>query len=117
MYAEALGTIGQAAEAAGRQLDGFGTAHLLFARVDRDRETALDVAAEHLSIRYAMDFRKAAQRYAALGNGADVAAAINEFLKVGVRTLIVDLIGPEDEKLDHLDRFAREVRPLLANAV
>lgn len=114
MYGEALGTIGKAADAAGRKLDSFGTAHLLFARVDKDYDSALDVAAHHLSIRYAMDFRKAAQRYAALGSGADVAAAINKFIEVGVRYVIVDLIGPEEEKIEHLDRFAREVKPLLA---
>jgi probable F420-dependent oxidoreductase len=117
MYADALATIAEAAQAAGRKLDRFGTAHLLFTRVDDSHEKALDVAAEHLSVRYAMDFRKPAQRYGAVGKGADVAERIAGFLKCGVRYLIVDLIGPEEEKLDHLDRFAREVKPLLANAV
>lgn len=114
MFAESLATIAQAREAANRNDSTFGTAHLLFARVDKDYETALDVAAHHLSIRYAMDFRKAAQRYAALGSGADVAAAINKFVEAGARHIVVDLIGPEDEKLDHVDRFARDVIPLLA---
>jgi probable F420-dependent oxidoreductase len=114
MYAEALDTIGQAREAAGRNGTTFGTAHLLFARVDKDYDTALDVAAHHLSIRYAMDFRKAAQRYAALGSGADVAAAINKFIEAGARYIVVDLIGPEEEKLDHLARFAAETVPLLS---
>ena len=114
MFAESLDTIAQAREAAGRNGSTFGTAHLLFARVDKDYDTALDVAAHHLSIRYAMDFRKAAQRYAALGAGADVAAAINKFVEAGARHIVVDLIGPEEEKLDHLARFAAEVMPLLS---
>src|SRR5882672_6199167 len=68
MFRQGLETIDAAASAAGRSFDrGFGTAHLLFTRVDDTYEKALDAATVSLSTRYAMDFRKAAQRYCALG--------------------------------------------------
>ena len=47
--------------------------HLLFARIDDTYEKALDAATETLSVRYAMDFRKAAQRYCALGRPEQIA--------------------------------------------
>ena len=114
MYRRALASIGAAAERAGRTLDSFGTGHLLFARVDDNYETALDVATASLSKRYAMDFRRAAERYAALGSAADVAARINEFHDAGVRHIIVDLVGPYERRMEQIERFSREVMPLLA---
>jgi probable F420-dependent oxidoreductase len=63
MYCDALRKIAAAADAAGRDVEGFGTAHLLFTRLDDTYEKALDAATETLSVRYAMDFRKPAQRF------------------------------------------------------
>tara|TARA_R110002096_G_scaffold298681_2_gene493149 strand:+ start:82 stop:1053 length:972 start_codon:yes stop_codon:yes gene_type:complete len=114
MYADALATI---AEAADREIKRFGTGHLLFARVDDDYEKALNVATESLSKRYAMDFRKAAQRYAALGTPAQVAEAILEFHAVGVRHISVDLVGPYERRMEQIERFAAEVMPLVRKAV
>ncbi len=112
-YREGLEQIAAAAEACGRKLDRFGTGHLLFTRIDDDPEAALDAASDHLSTRYAMDFRKAAQRYAALGRPADVAAKIDEFRRAGLRHLILDMVGPGHDREEQLERFAQEVRPLL----
>jgi len=114
MYAEALSQIEAAAEAAGRELKHFGTGHLLFARIDDDHETALEEATKTLSVRYNMDFRRAAQRYAALGRPADVAAMIDRFRQAGLRHVVVDLVGPYEERDQQIERFAKEVKPLLA---
>ena len=67
MYRDALQTIDQAAQQADRGTIPFGTGHLLFTRLDHTYEQALDRATETLRVRYAMDFRKAAQQYCALG--------------------------------------------------
>ena len=68
MYRQGLEKIATAASEAARTFDrGFGTAHLLFTRIDDTYEKALDAATVSLSQRYAMDFRKAAQRYARWG--------------------------------------------------
>ena len=113
MFAEALDKISDAASAVDRNIGQFGTGHLLFARIDDSYERALDVAAASLSNRYAMDFRRAAERYAALGRPQDVATKIAEFHAAGARHVIVDLIGPYERRPEQLDRFAAEVLPLL----
>jgi probable F420-dependent oxidoreductase len=113
MYRDALVKIEDAAGEAGRTIDNFGTGHLVFTRVDDDYETALEVATESLTKRYAMDFRRAAERYAALGSPQDVAEKINEFHAAGVRHIIIDLVGPYEKRMEQIDRFASQVMPLL----
>jgi len=115
MYRAALQTIGEAAAQAGRSPTPFGTGHLLFTRLDRTYEEALDRASETLSIRYAMDFRKAAQRYCALGSPGMVAERIREFHAAGVRHVVLDLLGPYEQKAEQIAWFAREALPLLAD--
>jgi len=113
MYRDALSKIEAMAQAVGRQLTQFGTGHLLFARIDDSYEQALDTAAASLGKRYAMDFRKAAQRYAALGTPAQVAETIRKFHAAGVRHLVVDLCGPYERRQEQVERFATETIPLL----
>jgi probable F420-dependent oxidoreductase len=115
MYAQGLVKIAAAAAKAGRRFErGFGTAHLLFARIDETYEKALDVATITLSRRYAMDFRKPAQRYCALGPPAAIAEAIQRFHAAGVRHVILDLLGPYEERDRQIKLFAAEGLPLLA---
>jgi probable F420-dependent oxidoreductase len=113
MYRDGLQIIARAAEQAGRRIERFGTGHLLFMRIDDQYETALDHASAHLSRRYGMDFRKAAQRYAALGRPSDVAEQIENYHAAGIRHIVVDCTGPAEERDAQLERFATEVRPLL----
>ena len=112
-YREGLETIARAADQADRELERLGTGHMLFTWIDDDYERALDAATAYLSARYAMDFRRAAQRYAALGSPADVAAKVAEFRDAGVRHFVLDMTGPFHEHDAQLERFAAEVRPLL----
>ncbi len=115
MYRAALDTVAEAASASGRDPQPFGTAHLLFTRLDRDYETALDRATETLSVRYAMDFRKPAMRYCALGTAQQVAERIREFHAAGVRHMVLDLLGPYEQRPAQIEQFAAEVVPLLAD--
>ncbi|MBI3517639.1 MAG: LLM class flavin-dependent oxidoreductase [Proteobacteria bacterium] len=114
MYRAGMEKIATFAAEAGRRPTRFGTAHLLFARLGPTREAALAVATEHLSIRYAMDFSKPAARYCAAGRPADVAESIRAFHAAGVRTIVLDMIGPLEERAAQLQQFAEEVMPLLA---
>src|SRR3954454_11857085 len=114
-YRAGLATIAAAAEAARRPIERFGTGHLLFARLDASYEQALDAAAATLSHRYAMDFRRAAERYAALGRPEQVAQRIRAFHEAGVRHLVLDLVGPYEERPRQIEDFARQVLPLLAD--
>jgi len=113
MFRAGLETIARAAEKAGRRFERFGTSHLVFVRIDDSYEAALDTATAHLSARYAMDFRKAAARYAALGRPADVAAKLAELSKSGVRHFVLDMIGEPAERSLQLEKFASDVIPLL----
>jgi probable F420-dependent oxidoreductase len=113
MFREALQEIARAAAAAKRQINTFGTGHLLFTRMGETREEALDHAARYLSERYAMDFRKAAERYCALGRPADIAATIAAFHQAGVRNFMLDMLGRASERDTQLQKFAEEVMPLL----
>jgi probable F420-dependent oxidoreductase len=113
MYRSALSTIGEAAEAAGRAPAPFGTGHLLFARLDHSYEAALDAATETLSVRYAMDFRKPAMRYCALGTPQQVAERIHAFREAGLRHVILDLLGPYEQRQQQIEWFAAEAMPLL----
>ena len=114
-YRASLDKIAIAANAASRKVERFGTGHLLFARLDVSYEQALDAAAATLSHRYAMDFRRAAERYAALGRPEQVAAKIRAFHGAGVRHLVLDLVGPYEERPKQIETFACDVLPLLAD--
>jgi probable F420-dependent oxidoreductase len=113
MFREGLEAIARAADTADRQIESFGTGHLLFMRLGDTREAALEAATDHLSRRYAMDFRRAADRYSALGRPEDVAEKIHAFRESGLRHVILDLVGPMKDRDEQLEQFATEVRPLL----
>ena len=113
MYRASLEKIDTAAREAGRSMTRFGTAHLLFTRIDDSYDKALDAATETLSVRYAMDFRRAAQRYCALGRPEQVAERIREFHAAGVRHVALDLLGPYEQRNEQIERFASEAMPLL----
>jgi probable F420-dependent oxidoreductase len=115
MFRQGLAKIAAAAEEAGRVFErGFGTAHLLFTCIDDTYEKALDAATVSLSQRYAMDFRKAAQRYCALGSPQQVVETILRFHEAGVRHVILDFVGPYEQRDRQIERFAAEAFPLLA---
>lgn len=114
MFREALVKIEDAAGLAGRRIERFGTGHLLFCCIDETYEKAWDRATELLSERYAMDFRKAAQRYCALGTPQDVAARIAEFHEAGVRHFVLDFLGLQPERIAGIERFAADSRPYLS---
>ncbi|MGE4218351.1 MAG: LLM class flavin-dependent oxidoreductase [Alphaproteobacteria bacterium] len=117
MYRQGLETIAATAAAEGRGFSRFGTGHLLYARIDSSYDKALDFATDMLSHRYNMDFRKAAQRYAAIGTAQDVAARLRDFHAAGVRHLVLDFLGTVEERPDQMRQFAEEVRPLLADLI
>jgi alkanesulfonate monooxygenase SsuD/methylene tetrahydromethanopterin reductase-like flavin-dependent oxidoreductase (luciferase family) len=61
-----------------------------------------------------MDFRKAAERYCALGPPQRVVETILRFHEAGARHVILDFVGPYEERDRQIERFASEALPLLA---
>jgi alkanesulfonate monooxygenase SsuD/methylene tetrahydromethanopterin reductase-like flavin-dependent oxidoreductase (luciferase family) len=112
-YAEGLTFIAREAAQSGRKLERFGTSIHLFGTLGNSYEQALDTATEQLSKRYAMDFRSAARRYAALGKPAEMAERIAGFIKAGVRDVGLDLVCHPRERDAQLEQYAKEVIPLL----
>jgi probable F420-dependent oxidoreductase len=115
MFRQGLDKIAAAAAQAGRVFQrGFGTSHLLFTCIDDTYEKALDAATASLSQRYGMNFRKAAERYCALGPPQRVAETIARFHEAGARHVVLDFVGPYEERDRQIERFASEALPLLA---
>jgi alkanesulfonate monooxygenase SsuD/methylene tetrahydromethanopterin reductase-like flavin-dependent oxidoreductase (luciferase family) len=113
-YAEGMDFIGKEVERVGRKLTTtYGSAIHLFCTLGPSVEAAHQVATEHLSKRYAMDFREPARRYAALGRPADVAAKISEYIKAGAREIGVDAVCHPSDRDTQLEQFDKEVIPLL----
>lgn len=112
-YADGLKFIAHEAGQAGRRIDRFGTSIHLFGTLGKSYEAALDKAAGELSKRYAMDFRNAAKRYAALGTPSEMAERIGEFIKAGARDIGLDLVCHPRERDEQLEQYAKEVIPLL----
>ena len=111
--AEGLEFIAREAEQAHRNFTGFGTAAQIFTTIADSYEKGIDLASEQLSKRYAMDFREAAKRYAAVGRPADIAEQISAYFKAGARDIGVDLVCRRAELRAQLEQFAKEVIPLL----
>ena len=117
MYAASLDTIAKHYAAAKRQLNSFGTAHLLYLRLDNDWESAFETASKRLSQRYAMDFRNATKKYVALGRPTDIAERLSELHRAGVRHIEIDFICTQDEKEAQLRWFSEETIPLLGSII
>ena len=62
-----------------------------------------------------MDFRKAAQRYCALGTPQQVAETVLRFHEAGARHIVLDFVGPYEQRDRQIERFASEAMPLLAD--
>jgi probable F420-dependent oxidoreductase len=112
-YRQGLQTIIDGARSVGRELQQLGTAHLLFVRMADSRDEALEQGNAILSKRYAMDFRRATERYCALGPGDAIIETLREFHAAGVRKFILDFLGSPDEQAAQLERFSAEVLPVL----
>jgi len=112
-YTQGLERIAQLAADAGRRLEHFGTGLFVFFNVGQSFEQSLEVAAGMIGGYYAMDFRAAARRYCALGRPSDVAATIAEFKAAGVREFVLAATAPAQDHAQQLERFAREVIPLV----
>jgi probable F420-dependent oxidoreductase len=112
-FATGLEVIAREAELAQRNFTSFGSAAQIFATIADSYEKGVEIASARLSKRYAMDFREATKRYAAVGRPADIAEQIGAYLKAGARDIGIDLVCRGSERSAQLEQFAKEVIPLL----
>jgi len=111
-YRSNLEGIEREARAAGRDVEVFATAALLFTAVDRSYDAALERAATLLGRLYARPFRDAAAKYCLLGRPEDCLAGIRRFVDAGVRHLILAPLGDPNELLDVVARLVEPVHAL-----
>lgn len=110
-YAQSLDKIRAAAAAAGRSMDSFTAAHLVFITVGRDYETAKKSWVGVLSKRYNQDFEPLVKRYGVIGTPAQCAEQLERFRAAGCNYFLMSAIGdPRDECLQH-EAIAAEILP------
>jgi probable F420-dependent oxidoreductase len=110
-YAQSLDKIRAAAAAAGRSMDGFTAAHLVFIAVGRDYETAKKAWVSVLSKRYNQDFEPLVKRYGVIGTPEQCAEQLERFRTAGCNYFLMSAIGdPRDERAQH-EAIAAEILP------
>jgi alkanesulfonate monooxygenase SsuD/methylene tetrahydromethanopterin reductase-like flavin-dependent oxidoreductase (luciferase family) len=117
-YAQSHARIRDVAGAAGRGLDGFEWLHFLVVNVNDDAERARRDAAASLGAAYNQDFNAMLDSVAAVGNAAQVAARVGEFIAAGARHVIFGLAAgrkAEDEpaRIAMAQKIAHQVIPLV----
>ena len=108
--ASSLASIGSYAAETGRD-DSVKPAMFLFYAVHEDRETAVRMASERLSVQYNQDFSGLVGKYALAGNPDDCIARLREYVDAGVQTVILNAACPSDYMADNQALLARAVLP------
>ncbi|MEZ5560541.1 MAG: LLM class flavin-dependent oxidoreductase [Pseudomonadales bacterium] len=88
----------------------------IFFAVHEDRDEAIRMASERLSIQYNQDFSKLVHRYALAGNPGDCVARLREYVDAGARTIILNSACPADYVAANEALLAREVLPQLRSS-
>jgi probable F420-dependent oxidoreductase len=110
-YAQSLDKIRAAAAKAGRSMEKFTAAHLVFITVGRDYEAAKRAWVSVLSRRYAQDFEPLAKRYGVIGTPEQCAEQLEHFRAAGCSYFVMSAIGdPRDERAQ-LETIAAEIIP------
>ena len=110
-YAQSFDKIRAAAATAGRSMEKFTAAHLVFITVGRDYEAAKRAWVSVLSTRYAQDFEPLAKRYGVIGTPEQCAEQLERFRAAGCNYFVMGAIGdPRDERAQ-LETIAAEIIP------
>ncbi len=110
-FAQSLAKIRAAAEAHGRTLDGFATAHLTFITVGRDYERARAAWVQRLSKRYAQDFGPLAQKYGVIGTPEQCCEQLERFRAAGCRTFLLNAICEPADEREQIETIGAEILP------
>ena len=110
-YAQSLDKIRAAAAAAGRSMDKFTAAHLVFITIGRDYEAAKRAWVSVLSRRYAQDFEPLAKRYGVIGTPEQCAEQLERFRAAGCNYFVMSAIGESRDERAQLETIAAEIIP------
>ena len=110
---DSLDAIARFADAAGRDDAVIPGLHIFFA-VHDDRETAIEMTTQRLSLQYNQDFSRLVGRYALAGNPDDCIARLREYIDAGARTIMLNSACPSDYIVDNERLLAESVLPALS---
>ena len=110
-YAQSLVKIRAAAATAGRSMERFTAAHLVFITVGRDYEAAKRAWVSVLSRRYAQDFEPLAKRYGVIGTPEQCAEQLERFRAAGCNYFVMGAIGDPSDERAQLETIAAEIIP------
>jgi alkanesulfonate monooxygenase SsuD/methylene tetrahydromethanopterin reductase-like flavin-dependent oxidoreductase (luciferase family) len=97
--------------AAGRSLDGFAPAHLVFITVGRDFEAARAAWVSRLSQRYNQDFGPLADKYGFIGTPAMCIEQVERFAEAGCPYFLLNAAPEIRDEAEQLAPMASEILP------
>jgi probable F420-dependent oxidoreductase len=107
---KSLRTIGGYGERAGRE-DPVSPGLFIFFAVHEDRDEAIKMANDRLSIQYNQDFSSLVGKYALAGNPADCIARLQEYVDAGANTIILNSACPGSYMVENERLLAQAVLP------
>ncbi|HEX2174047.1 MAG TPA: LLM class flavin-dependent oxidoreductase [Dehalococcoidia bacterium] len=99
------------AREAGRNLDAFTPAHLIFTYLDDDLDAARAMAARRLGRAYRQPFEDLVDRFCALGPPEEFQRKLQQFIDAGARHLVLSPLCPYEDVIGQLARYATDVIP------
>jgi probable F420-dependent oxidoreductase len=85
----------------------------IFFAVHEDRDKAIEMATERLSLQYNQDFSRLVHKYALAGNPDDCVARMGEYIDAGARTIMLNSACPSGYVDDNEKLMAEAVLPAL----
>ncbi len=110
-YRQSLEKIRAAADRAGRSLDGFARAYLVFITVGRDFESARQTWVSRLSQRYNQDFGPLAERYGVIGTPAQCRETLAKLVDAGCDYFILNPIADPGQAGPQIEAIAGDILP------
>jgi probable F420-dependent oxidoreductase len=94
-----------------REASPFRTGLFIFASIHRDREQALQRAANRLGRNYAQDFSKIAGKYTLSGTPEDCRRRLEQYVHAGARTVMITWACEPEDVPENVRLFAEEIAP------
>lgn len=102
------------ADEAGRELpEDFAFTSFMYVSMHDDVEEARNRAIEQLSWRFNMPFEKIVDKYCAYGPAGRIIEHLGQYVEAGANHIIIGLVMPPEERMDHVAKLASEVLPEL----
>ena len=112
--AESVDKINGFAGDIGRDLPAdFAYTTFMYVSMHDDVDEARNRAIEQLSYRFNMPFEKIVDKYCAYGPRDKIVSELQSYVDAGANHLIIALVMPEEERMDHVANFAAEILPAL----